>query len=80
MVNFKKDKNGKYHFTASLGFDKRTGKRVQKKRRGVKTVKEEKKRIPNLFLIMEKKQKLLKVLCCLRSFFINYSYLIIKGK
>lgn len=51
-----------------------------KKRRGVKTVKEEKKRIPNLFLIMEKKQKLLKVLCCLRSFFINYSYLIIKGK
>ena len=25
MVNFKKDKNGKYHFTASLGFDKRTG-------------------------------------------------------
>lgn len=39
-----------------------------KKRRGVKTVKEEKKRIPNLFLIMEKKQKLLKVLCCLRSF------------
>lgn len=80
MVNFKKDKNGKYHFTASLGFDKRTGKRVQKNVEGLKQLKKKKKRIPNLFLIMEKKQKLLKVLCCLRSFFINYSYLIIKGK
>ena len=38
MVNFKKDKNGKYHFTASLGFDKRTGKRVQKNVEGLKQV------------------------------------------
>lgn len=43
MVNFKKDNNGNYYFTASLGFDKRTGKRVQKKRRGFKTIKEAKK-------------------------------------
>ncbi|MDW8523073.1 hypothetical protein SBO77_00240 [Enterococcus lactis] len=42
MVNFKKDKNGKYHFTASLGFDKRTGKRVQKNVEGLKQLKKKK--------------------------------------
>lgn len=34
MPNYKKDKNGKYYFTASLCFDVVTGKRIQKKRRG----------------------------------------------
>ena len=43
MVNFKKDKNGKYHFTASLGFDKRTGKRVKKNVEGLKQLKKKKK-------------------------------------
>ncbi|EHQ3682385.1 integrase [Enterococcus faecium] len=42
MVNFKKDKNGKYHLTASLGFDKRTGKRVQKNVEGLKQLKKKK--------------------------------------
>lgn len=40
MVNIKKDKKGKYYFTASLGFDPVTGKRVQKMRSGFKTKKE----------------------------------------
>ncbi|GGD00342.1 site-specific integrase [Enterococcus wangshanyuanii] len=40
MVNFKKDKRGKYYFTASLGFDSVTGKRIQKMRSGFNTVKE----------------------------------------
>ena len=40
MVNIKKDKKGKYYFTASLGFDAVTGKRIQKMRSGFKTKKE----------------------------------------
>ena len=40
MVKFKKDKRGKYYFTASLGFDEVTGKRVQKMRSGFSTIKE----------------------------------------
>jgi integrase len=40
MPSFKKDKNGKYFFSASLGFDAITGKRVQKMRSGFKTKKE----------------------------------------
>ena len=40
MVKFKKDKRGKYYFTASLGFDEVTGKRIQKMRSGFSTIKE----------------------------------------
>lgn len=40
MPSFKKDKRGKYYFTASLGFDSVTGKRIQKMRSGFSTIKE----------------------------------------
>jgi integrase len=57
MVKVKKSINGTYEFRASLGFDPVTGKRIQKRKSGFKTIAEAKKAYAELLLNVEEEEE-----------------------
>jgi integrase len=80
MVKFKKDDSGNYYFTASLGFDKSTGKRIQKKRRGFKTIREAKEAYAELVANFGKNSETIQSTMLFEEYFYNLFLPYYKGK